>query len=92
MCDLVKKITIADVEDFNAWKEGKLIYDYDDEYLVEVTDEIKYEKENCDDYKMYITYKEFNDWSYLPYETVEEHFITKGGDHVVAFGYVGYDD
>ena len=91
MCDLLHKLTIVDECDYQRWIDGQLIYDYDKEELVPVTEEIKNIKEE-NDLQEYITYKEFNDWSYLPYETFVLHFSTKNGDVVVAFGYVGYND
>ena len=91
MYDLTHKLTIVDEIDYQRWIDGELIYDYDKEELVPLTWEIKKIKEE-NDIQEYITFEEFNDWSFLPYETFVQHFTTKNGDKVVAFGYVGYND
>lgn len=39
----------------------------------------------------YLTYKQFNDWNYLEYETFEETYSTPNKETVVAFGYYGHD-
>jgi hypothetical protein len=76
--------------DFNKWKNEELIYDRYEEVLVPYTDEIRKAKEE-DDEKEFLTYEEFNDWSYLDYNTFEQSFKTPSGDKVISFGYYGYD-
>lgn len=48
-----------------------------------------YIAENINDDKTFYTYKEFNDYDYIEYETFEQEMKTKNGDEVVAFGYFG---
>lgn len=84
-------LTMCTSSDFEDWKSGKLIYDFEEEELIPATEEILREKEMGDDYKRYMTYENFNDWSYLEYESFEQRFKTPGGEEVVGFGYFGYD-
>ena len=82
-------LTMCVSSDFEKWKNGELIYDYYQDELVPFTDKIREEKENgdCD----YVTYEDFNDWSYNELESFENRFTTPGGEEVVAFGYYGYN-
>ena len=48
-----------------------------------------YIAENINDDKTFYTYKEFNDYDYIEYETFGQEMKTKNGDEVVAFGYFG---
>ena len=57
-------LTMCTVSDFDKWKSGELIFDYYEDKLIPVTKEILKEKEDEDDYKRYLTYENFNDWSY----------------------------
>ena len=45
--------------------------------------------EDC--YHRYLTYDEFNDYSYISNDTFHESYITAKGETVIAFGYYGYD-
>ena len=77
--------------DFEKWKNGELIFDYDNEKLVPYTDEIRELKEE-EGVMEYVTYEDFQDWSYMPLYTFERTFTTPSGEKVVAFGYYGYQD
>lgn len=82
-------LTMCTNSDFEKWKNGELIYDYYNDKLVPVTDEIRALKEDGDD--EYVTYENFKDWSYMDLESFEQRYTTPGGEEVVAFGYYGYD-
>ena len=84
-------LTLCTKSDFDRWINGELIYDCDKEELIPLTGDIMKEKEEEDDYKRYMTYENFNDWSYLDYETFVQEFKTPGNEEVVAFGYYGYE-
>lgn len=91
-CDgSIHLLTMCMESDFQKWKNGELIYDYDKEELVPYTDEIRKKKEE-DGCMEYITYENFNDWSYFDLESFEQEFITPSGEKVIGFGYFGYDD
>jgi hypothetical protein len=38
-----------------------------------------------------LTYDEFNDYDYIPFETFEETYTTSSGEVIHAFGYYGHD-
>lgn len=82
-------LTMCTGSDYEKWKNGELIYDYYNDELVPVTDKIRELKEDGDD--EYVTYENFQDWSYMDLESFESRFTTPGGEEVVAFGYYGYD-
>lgn len=82
-------LTMCTSSDYEKWKNGELIYDYYNDKLVPVTDKIKELKEDGDD--EYVTYENFQDWSYMDLESFEQRYTTPGGEEVVAFGYYGYD-
>ena len=52
-------------------------------------DESEYDcnSSNC----RFLTYDKFFDWNYNEYETFKNHYKTKSGEEVVAFGFYGYD-
>ena len=87
----VHTLTLCSQEDFNKWAQGKLIWDYGNEELVE-PDSI--EKDEFYDEEDYLTYKDFFDGysnSHVEYmETYTQHKNVDGKD-VVAFGYFGHD-
>ena len=49
--------------------------------------EYDYNSSNC----RFLTYDKFFDWNYNEYETFTEHYKTKDGEEVVAFGFYGHD-
>lgn len=84
-------LTMCTDSDFQKWKDGNLIFDYYDEVLIPVTDEIRKEiDEEGDTEGRYYTYDDFNNGR-LEYETFEQEFKTPGGEKVIGFGYFGYD-
>ena len=77
--------------DFEKWKNGELIYDFDNDKLIPYTSEIRKLKEE-DGRTEYITYDNFNDWSYHDFDTFLKTFTTPNGETVIGFGYYGYVD
>lgn len=79
----IHSLCICTEEEFDAWKKGKLYYDYwEDEITKKPTN--RWDENNQ-------TYEDLFEerWSY--YETYEEHFTTPSGDKMVAFGCYGRD-
>lgn len=76
----VHSLCICTEEEFDAWKKGKLYYDYwNDKFVKNPINEDNQ------------TYEDFFEESWSCYETYEEHFTTPSGDEMVAFGYYGHD-
>lgn len=82
----VHSITMCSETDYDKWVNGELLYDRWSDDLVEKTPE----RENGEDHQ-YLTYKQFNDWEYMEYETYKRTHTTPNGEKVVAFGYYGHD-
>ena len=92
-------LTMCMADDFNKWKNGELIYDYYGDKLIPITDE-KYQnwlKNKQEDeyygYKDYMTYEYFFNYycGDCNFESFEEDYISPSGEHIIAFGYYGYD-
>ena len=81
-------ITMCSDSDYEKWKKGELIYDCDDEVLVEVNDEIK--KSIEDGEKDFLTYDAFFNCLF-DYNTYHDQFTTANGETVHSFGYYGYE-
>ena len=95
-------ITLCSVEDYNAWQEGKMyMHRWDDKLYTEEQVRARYKESikngntlhcsfdswlDCSDFYTYDRYCDSIDM-----ETFEEHYTTKSGDNVIAFGYYGYD-
>ena len=88
----VHTLTLCSQEDFNKWKQGKLIWDWSSEELIEPDLIDKYDE--FYDEEDYLTYEDFFDGYSNPHveymETYTEHKNVDGKD-VVAFGYFGHD-
>lgn len=54
-------------------------------------DESEYDYNREDSNVRFLTYDKFFDWNYNEYETFTDHYKTKAGEEVVAFGFYGYD-
>lgn len=86
----VHTLTLCSQEDFNKWKQGELIWDWDAEELVE-PDLI--EKDEYYDEEDYLKYEDFFD-GYNPHVEYMETYVqykNVDGKDVVAFGYFGHD-
>ena len=80
----VHSISIVAKEDFEAWKNGEMIFDRWSDKLIktEDKDKVKYEEDLQ-------TYEDYMEDEYLEY--FEEGFTTKSGEEIIAFGKYGYD-
>jgi hypothetical protein len=72
-------ITIVSEEEFELWKNGKLLHDPWNNELVSIPDE------NDEDLETY------SDWEDNDSETFITKYTTKNGDKIVAFGTYGCD-
>ena len=82
-------ITMCMKSEFDKWVAGELVWDRWGDELIPITPEIKASME--DDEREYLTYEQFNDWDYIDYEKFETNYTTPSGEHVISFGYYGYD-
>lgn len=82
----VHSLTMCSKTDFDRWVDGELLYDIWDECLVEATKE-RLDNEDGN----YLTYKQFNDYTYLEYEKFEKSYTTENGECIKVFGYYGHD-
>lgn len=87
----VHTLTLCSQEDFNKWKQGELIWDWNAEELVE-PDSIKKDKYYDED--DYLTYEDFFDGYSNPHVEYMETYVEHkniDGKNIVAFGYFGHD-
>ena len=82
-------LTMCMKSDYDRWVAGELVWNKWGDELIEITPEVLSSMEN--DERIYLTYEQFNDWSYLEFETFEHTFGTTNNETVVSFGYYGYD-
>lgn len=87
----VHSITMCNKSDYDKWVNGELYYDRWEDKLVPNSDKIQENRKGNVYDTQYLTYDEFFDYEYIPYETFEETTTTEHGDEVVAFGYYGRD-
>jgi len=97
-------LTVCDYEDYEAWKNGNLLYHWGDLVTeAEAMDQIK----NNEWYQKHLDFTdaeavretlEEDYWTYEQYERsigdmdeFKQTFTTKSGDKVIAFGYAGFD-
>lgn len=86
----VHSLTMCSAEDYKKWEKGELVYDYWNEVLIPVANDIK-ERMSSDTDGRYYTEEDFNDYKKMSYETFFKEFTTASGETVVAFGYYGED-
>ena len=94
----VHSLTMCNKSDYDAWKDGELIYNYYQNKLVPINDKdyLQWKKDfdeedGYPDYE-YLTYNEFfNDYDKMEYETYSNSHTTPKGEEIVAFGYYGHD-
>ena len=80
-------LTMCTREQYDAWRKGDLVYnDYEEEFYP--IDSLTDEQRDLIDEEEFYTYDGY--WEMLEYETVEETYITPGGEEVISFGYYGY--
>ena len=90
-------ITICTEDEYEMWKRGEVYWSRWDENFVskkEVEQGFNKNKSRYNDFNDYL-YEEglytFDRYDDIEMETYEEHYKTKSGDEIVAFGYYGYD-
>lgn len=88
-------ITICTEGEYELWKRGEMYWSrYSKKFVSKEEVEEEFKKSRLDDFDNYL-YKEglytFDHYDDIAMETYEEHYQTKSGDKIVAFGYYGYD-
>ena len=88
-------ITICTEDEYEMWKRGEVYWSrWDENFVSKEEVEEGFKKSNMDDIDDYLydeglyTFDRYND---IEMETYEEHYQTKSGDKIIAFGYYGYD-
>ena len=84
----IHSLTMCSDSDYEKWKSGEYVFDYYNDKLIPLTDEIKKEVEDEDD-KRYLTYDDFFESEFIEYELFSKTFTTEQGELVHAFGYYG---
>ena len=79
-------ITIVSEEEFEQWKNGKLLHDPWNNELVSIPDEDHNEITDHDE-----ELETYSDWEDNESEVYVEKHTTKNGDKIVVFGTYGYD-
>ena len=93
----VHSITMCTKSDFDKWKNGELVWSYDNKKLIPVDNKDYQEWNNLPneekEYNMeYYTYDNFfNTYDLMDYETYNNSYTTPNGEEIVAFGYYGHD-
>lgn len=96
----VHTLVMCGDSDYDKWKNGEMVYDYQEEKLIPSTDSnyvewtkmTDEEKENKWLQDNYFTYDEFFDnWDAIPYERFVRPYTTPNGEKIIAFGYFGHD-
>ena len=92
-------LTIVSAEEFEMWKEGKLFFNKDEEYLGTLEEFKKeYEEDGNKYYDSWEEYEEelietFEEWEEDEcLETFIEEYNTKGGEKIIVFGKYGNDN
>lgn len=87
-------LTMCTASDYDEWKKGNLVFDYDYERFVPIdalSDEEKKElKSSGSANDRYYTYDGYENVFCCEYESFEETFTTPDGEEIVGFGYYGY--
>ncbi len=81
-------LTMCSEDEFDQWKDGKLLYDTYNEELVSWEELFNTYREN-DEKSRFLTFDQFASDKYL--ESYWSTYTTKSGEKVVAFGQFGYD-
>lgn len=91
-------ITICTEDEYEMWKRGEVYWCRWNETFVskeDVEEGFNKNKGRYDDFNDYLyegglyTFDRYN--NDMEMETYEEHYQTKSGDKIIAFGYYGYD-
>lgn len=82
-------MTMCSRKEYDEWRSGKRVYDYDKEELI-LIDALSDEEHDLIDVERYFTYNGYNDYVSPDYELFENSYMTETGEEVFAFGYYGY--
>ena len=98
-------LSIADIDDFNKWVKGEILFDKNNDSFITKEEAIKqikedkyYQEEDLSDPDIIeelmrdeevLTYEQYFDNDYL--ESFEQKYTTRNGDKIVAFGVYGHD-
>lgn len=82
-------MTMCSREEYDEWRSGKRVYDYEEEKLV-LLDALSDDERALIDEDRYFTYNGYDDYVSSDYELFEDSYLTKTGEEVFAFGYYGY--
>ena len=90
-------ITICTEDEYEMWKRGEVYWSRWNETFVskeDIEEGFNKNKGRYEDFNDYL-YEEglytFDRYDDIEMETYEEHYQTKSGDKIIAFGYYGYD-
>lgn len=97
-------LTICSKAEFKAWQSGELVFAEYEEKFYTMAEVLEKEKENLaqsgidisdyDDIAKWLKdneYKLNGDYESEYLESFKQHYTTKSGDEIVAFGVYGYD-
>jgi hypothetical protein len=92
-------LTMCSDSEYSKWQNGEVYWQrWSDDFITIEEAKKKFELDSYytdfDEYRQdegMMTYDEFNDYDYMPFETFEETYTTPNGDIVHAFGYYGHD-
>lgn len=89
-------ITICTEDEYEMWKRGEVYWSrYSEGFVSKEEVEKEFNKSRHDDFNDYLceeglyTFDRYEDD--IEMETYEEHYQTKSGDKIIAFGYYGND-
>lgn len=89
-------ITICTENEYEMWKRGEIYWSrWSEKFVSKEEVEKGFNKSRHDDFNDYLYYEGLYTYDRYGYdiemETYEEHYQTKSGEKIVAFGYYGYD-
>jgi hypothetical protein len=96
-------LTMCSASEYQKWVDGELYWSHwNDNFrsVKEVDNELgkdNFKSDYYDSYEEmrrsegYLTYDEFDDYDYMPFETFDETYTTPNGEIIYAFGYYGHD-
>ena len=87
-------LTMCTASDYDEWKKGNMVFDYECEELVPIDTLDDDEKEELrttgSASDRYYTYDQYEDYFLSDYESYEQSFTTPDGEEIIGFGYYGY--
>jgi hypothetical protein len=96
---MTHSLTMCTDSEYCKWKNDEVYWQRWDENFITVEEAKKeFEADSYfDDFEEWrreeglLTYDEFNDYDYIPFETFYETYTTPNGETIHAFGYYGHD-